>query len=120
MLSTHTSFCRICASYCPIVVTVADGRAIEVRGDVDAPLFDGYTCPKGRALPEQHSGPERLLSSMKRGADGRYAPIASAQAMDEIVSRVEKIIGRHGPRSVALYFGTGISSFTEVVSVASA
>jgi anaerobic selenocysteine-containing dehydrogenase len=120
MLSTHTSFCRICPSYCPIVVTVADGRAIEVRGDADAPLFDGYTCPKGRALPEQHSGPARLLSSMKRGDDGHYAPIASAQAMDEIVSRVEKIIGRHGPRSVALYFGTGISSFTEVVSVASA
>jgi anaerobic selenocysteine-containing dehydrogenase len=114
------SFCRLCGSYCPILVTVEDGRAVEVKGDRAAPLYDGYTCPKGRALPEQHYTPSRLLSSMKRGPDGQYAPIASEQAMDEIADRVTKIIEEHGPRSVALYTGTGISSFFEVVHVASA
>jgi anaerobic selenocysteine-containing dehydrogenase len=57
---------------------------------------------------------------MKRGPDGRYAPIASEAAMDEIADRVTKIIEKHGPRSVALYTGTGIASAYEVVHVASA
>ena len=64
--ATATSFCRLCTALCPIVVTIEDGRAIAVHGDRDAPLFGGYTCPKGRALPEIHTSPERLQHSLKR------------------------------------------------------
>ncbi|WP_414694976.1 hypothetical protein, partial [Phenylobacterium sp.] len=51
MREVRPSFCRLCGSYCPILVTVEDGRAVDIKGDHDAPLYDGYTCPKGRALP---------------------------------------------------------------------
>ena len=40
-------------------VLIEDGRAVAVHGDRDAPLFGGYTCPKGRALPEIHANPKR-------------------------------------------------------------
>lgn len=111
-------FCRVCASYCPIAVRVESGKAVEVRGDREAPLYDGYTCPKGRSLPLQHNNPARLLHSRKRTGKGQHRPIAAAKAMDEISSEISDIVEQHGPGSVALYFGTGIAGFPEVANVA--
>ena len=50
----RTAFCRFCHAFCGIKVEVRDGRAVKVIGDVDNPMYEGYTCAKGRALPEQH------------------------------------------------------------------
>ncbi|MCK9284187.1 MAG: molybdopterin-dependent oxidoreductase [Rhodocyclaceae bacterium] len=101
------SICRNCLAYCPILVTVEEGRAVKVVGDPEAPAFDGYTCPKGRALPAQHNDPERLLKCLRRRADGSHAVIDSSAAMDEIAARAEEILARHGARAIALYSGTG-------------
>lgn len=105
-MSSVPSICRYCPAHCPILVTVEDGRAVRVVGDPEAPLFGGYTCPKGRALPEQHANPARLLHSLARGTDGALAPIDVERAMDEIAEKVGRIVDRHGPRAVALYVGT--------------
>ncbi len=106
MLERHTSICRFCHAHCGIVVEVEDGRAVKVFGDKDNPVYHGFSCAKGRALPEQHRHPERLLHSLARTADGRHEPIASARALDEVADKLGEILERHGPRSVALYLGT--------------
>ena len=106
MRSTQPAICRLCPAFCPIRVTVEDGRAVEVVGDPEAPLYDGYTCPKGRALPEQHAHPGRLLASLRRGPDGGFQPIASGRAALEVAERVRRIVAESGPRAVALYIGT--------------
>ena len=53
---TVRSFCRVCQSVCGILVDVHDDpageRVLRVRGDRDHPVSAGYTCPKGRALPQ--------------------------------------------------------------------
>ena len=95
--TTTTSFCRLCTALCPVVVTIDDGRAVAVHGDRDAPLFGGYTCPKGRALPEIHSSPERLLHSLKKMPDGSHEHIASEQLVAEVAERLADIVDRHGP-----------------------
>jgi anaerobic selenocysteine-containing dehydrogenase len=102
----HDSFCRFCHASCPIKVTVEDGRAVHVIGAKENPIYHGYTCAKGRALPEQHYNSSRLLQTMKRGPDGEHHPVSSEQAMDEIAEQVAEIVKKHGPRSVALYTGT--------------
>jgi len=112
------SFCRTCLSFCPILVTLEDGRPVKISGDRSAPLYDGYTCPKGRALADQHGAPTRLLTSMVRRPDGGHVPIESARAIAEIAARVGMIVEQHGPRSVALYFGTGSMSFMPAIGVA--
>ena len=89
-----------------MIATVTDGRLTKVTGDPDNPMFKGYTCAKGRALPAIHNNPERLLSSKKRQADGTFAPIEAEQAMDEIATTLSSLIDNHGPRSVAVYLGT--------------
>ena len=106
MRSIQPAICRLCPAFCPIRVTLEDGRAVEVVGDPEAPLYDGYTCPKGRALPEQHAHPGRLLASLRRGPDGGFQPIASQRAVLEVAERVRAIVAESGPRAVALYIGT--------------
>jgi anaerobic selenocysteine-containing dehydrogenase len=104
---TVASFCRNCTAYCPILVTVEGGRAIKVTGDPHAPAYDGYTCPKGRSLPAQHNHPQRLLRCMARQTDGSFAPIESTRLLDDVARRLRELVARHGPRAVAVYYGTG-------------
>ena len=101
------SFCRNCTAYCPILVTVQDGRAVKVSGDPEAPAYEGYTCPKGRDLPAQHEAAHRLLRAHVKQADGSHAPIGAEALLDAVAARVQDIVARHGPRAVAVYYGTG-------------
>ena len=99
---THPSICRFCHANCGILVEVEDGRPVRVKGDPENPAYFGFTCAKGRRLPEQHAHPERLLHSQKRDAAGKFRSVASEQAMDEIAARIGEIVAQHGPRAVAL------------------
>lgn len=104
--TTHPAICRICSAHCGVIATVTDGRLTKVTGDPDNPMFKGYTCAKGRALPDIHNNPQRLLSSRKRRADGTFALIEAQQAMDEIAAELTSLIEKYGPRSVEVYLGT--------------
>lgn len=103
---THPSICRFCHANCGILVEVEDGRPVRITGDRANPAYHGFTCAKGRRLPDVHAHPDRLLHSQKRRADGRFEPIPSERAMDEIAARIGELVAKHGPRAVALYPGT--------------
>ena len=104
---TETTFCRVCHASCPMEIDVVDGRVAAVRGIPDDPLFEGYTCVKGRQLPDQMAHPDRLRAPLRRRPDGTFETVSSAEALDEIAERLREIIDEHGPRSVASYTGTG-------------
>lgn len=106
MPEEHVTFCRFCGAFCPIRVTVENGRATRVIGLKENELYAGYSCIKGRALPQQHYDPSRLLHSLERGSDGTHRPVPVEAAMDRIADRLSRMIAAHGPRSVALYSGT--------------
>jgi anaerobic selenocysteine-containing dehydrogenase len=78
---------------------------VNVAGDAEDPVFGGYTCIKGRQLPEAHHHPERLMVSQKKGPHG-FSPIATETALDEIAARLKALVEEHGPDSVAVYAGT--------------
>jgi anaerobic selenocysteine-containing dehydrogenase len=102
--------CRNCGSSCPILVTLDGNRVLKVEGDPDAPLYRGYTCPKGRAIPQQYHNPNRLLHSLKRLPDGSHVPISSAQLIEEIADRIGEIMDRHGPQAIAAFLGNGVAA----------
>jgi len=122
VVETRETFCRFCHAACPLEVDVeiANGRerAIAVRGILDDPLFEGYTCIKGRQLPDQHHAPDRLRMPLRRQVDGSFTEITSADALDDIASRIRRIIDEHGPRAVASYTGTG--AFQNAISMPAA
>ncbi len=107
----HT-ICRACHAQCALVVEMEDGRPAKLYGDKDNPIYAGFSCIKGRELAAYHDAPSRLLRSLKRQPDGSHAPIASADLIAELAERIDGIVARHGPRSVALYIGThGYNNF---------
>ncbi len=113
-IETRRSFCRVCHASCPIDVDVRlddpsapGGRVVAVRGVEEDPLFEGFTCIKGRQLPDQIHAPGRLRTALRRAPDGRFEAVASADAFDEIAAALRRVIDAHGPRAVASYTGTG-------------
>ncbi|MAT95228.1 MAG: oxidoreductase [Halioglobus sp.] len=106
MPETKKTFCRFCHVFCGLEVDVQDNRVIDVRGDRDNPVSEGYTCPKGRAEVERINHPERLRTSQKRVGDA-FEDIDSGQAIDEIGDKLKQIVAEHGPEAVAVYVGCG-------------
>ncbi|MEY3092988.1 MAG: hypothetical protein RIU67_1771, partial [Actinomycetota bacterium] len=71
-VSTQHTFCRVCHASCPLEVDVQFGRVTAVRGVPDDPIFAGYTCIKGRQLPDQMVHDSRLRSPLWRRPDGTF------------------------------------------------
>lgn len=106
----HPSICRLCLSYCPIEVEIRGGKAVSVRGDATGTPWNGFLCPKGRALPEQHTAADRLLHPLRRDAAEKLVPATSAEVIAAVTDRLRRIVAEHGPQAVALYIGTGVVS----------
>ena len=104
--NTKPSICRFCHANCGILLDLEAGLPVRVKGDPQNPAYRGFTCAKGRQLHRQHLHPTRLLHSQKRQSDGSHTSISSEAALDEIAERVQAMVARHGPRSIALYPGT--------------
>ncbi len=120
MAEKRATFCRVCHAACPLIVEVEDDRrVIAVSGDRDDPLFEGYTCIKGRQLADQHHHPDRIRSTLKRTHRG-FEPVRSQAALDEIADRIDAIVTEHGPRAVASYTGTGAFQNSTSVPVTAA
>jgi len=105
------SFCRICHAACPVDVHIdtsgGSERVVKVTGVDDDPIFNGYTCIKGRQLPDQIHDPARLRHAMRRRPDGTFEEVGSNEALDEVAAKLKAIIDEHGPRAIATYTGTG-------------
>ncbi len=106
-VETRHTFCRVCHASCPMEVDVADNKVLAVRGVMDDPLFEGYTCIKGRAIPDQMADPDRIRTPLRRRPDGTFEEVTSSAALDEIGAELRRIIDTYGPRAVASYTGTG-------------
>jgi anaerobic selenocysteine-containing dehydrogenase len=103
---TVRTYCRFCHAYCPMEATVEDNRLIALVPDTSNEIYGGYTCIKGRQLIEQIDHPTRLQQSQKKQPDGSFAAIGSEEAMDEIAEKLQAILDKYGPRSIASYNGT--------------
>lgn len=101
------SFCRICTSLCGIDVEVEGERVISVRGDVEHPLTRGYTCSKGRALPEMHHRSDRLLFPQLRKGGGAPRRASWDEVLGDLAGRLRAILDESGPDAIGLFVGGG-------------
>ncbi len=96
-----------CPDTCGLVVTVRDGRAVELRGDPEHPFTRGFLCPKVSRYLERVYHPERLLWPMKRtGPKGRgqFTRITWDEAIDLIAARFSAIAASpDGPQVILPY-----------------
>lgn len=99
------TYCRICEPLCGLRVTVENGEVKKVRPDSDHPLSAGFACPKGIAMADVNNDPERVLHPLRRNAEGEFERVSWDAALDEIGTRLRRVIDAHGGDSVAWYMG---------------
>jgi formate dehydrogenase len=112
-MAVHRTTCKIgaCEPFCGLEVEVEDGRMVWVRPDRQHPITAGYACIKGTHVPDYQNDPDRLLHPLRRGSTG-WERVAWEAALGEIGSKLRTIRDRHGPGSIATYWGNAADSVT--------
>ena len=94
-----------------MLVTVENGRAIEIRGAPDHPPTAGSLCTKVARYLDRTYSPDRLRYPMRRiggKGDGRFARITWDEALDEIAERFKAIAASaDGPQAILPYSYAG-------------
>jgi anaerobic selenocysteine-containing dehydrogenase len=100
-----------CPDTCAMLVTVENGRAVEVRGAPDHPPTDGTLCTKVARYLERTYSDERVLHPMKRvgrKGEGRFARIGWDEAIDTIAAKFSAIArSPDGPQAIVPYSYAG-------------
>lgn len=96
--------CPLCEATCGLELHL-EGREISlVRGDRDDVFSAGFLCPKGTALKQLESDPDRLRRPQLRRGD-EWTEVSWDDAFDEIERGLTPIIEAHGRDAVAAYLG---------------
>lgn len=104
MKSVHHHTCCICEALCGLKITVENNQVTSIRGDEADVLSKGYICPKGVAMQDLHTDPNRLRTPLRKTASG-FAPIDWDTALDIVASKLTEIRERDGRRAVGVYLG---------------
>ena len=104
-LPKHTySVCTICDIGCQLRAETEDGKLKRMIAH-DNPALARNVCYKGTAAPHIHNHAERLRTPLKRvgerGAD-QWEEISYEQAMDEIAEKLQKVVAKYGPETLAV------------------
>ena len=100
-----------CPDTCSMVVTVKDGRAIQLKGDADHPFTDGFLCQKVNHYLERVYHPDRLKYPLIRSGpkgSGQFRRISWDEAIERITSKFSEIAcSPHGPQAILPYSYAG-------------
>jgi len=99
-----------CPDACGLLVEVADGRAVAVKGDPDHPHSQGSLCPKMNRYQDTVHSPRRLTTPLERigpKGSGAFAPITWEEAIERIAGRWREIIASHGAQAILPYSYAG-------------
>ncbi len=95
-----------CPDTCAWEVTVAAGRATQLRGVADHPVTRGQLCPKVNRFIDRVYHPDRLLSPLRRtGRKGSaaFAAISWEEAVADIADRLNRVRATRGAESILQY-----------------
>lgn len=97
-----STVCCYCSGGCGTIVSVRDGKLINVEGDPDHPINRGGLCSKGSSQfainsvidPETDKAiinPNRLQKpKVRRPGSSKWEDISWEQAIDEIAAKIKK------------------------------
>ena len=116
----HVSCPHDCPDGCSMTVSVdqSTGRAVKVEGDKTHPVTKGFLCGKVNSYLDYVYSDRRVLYPQRRigpkGAGAKWERITWDEALDEVSTRLKRIIETNGPESVLpfSYSGTmGMAGF---------
>lgn len=105
MTRTHRyRACPLCEAICGLDFQYEGDALVAIHGDHDDPFSRGHICPKGNAILDLKSDPDRLRTPMLRTEEG-FVPIGWDEAFALAGSKLAKVQAAHGANAVAAYLG---------------
>jgi formate dehydrogenase major subunit len=93
--------CPYCGTGCEMLLGTREGKIVQVKPALDAPVNKGHLCVKGRYAYEFTHSPERVKKpKIRRG--GTWEPVSWEQATSFVAARLSGIIAEHGPQSIGI------------------
>jgi anaerobic selenocysteine-containing dehydrogenase len=103
------STCSQCTGNCGVLISLENGRAVEIRGDPESPHSKGALCIIGLASLEYLYHPERLKHPLRRTGqkgEGKWQQISWDAALSQIADELNRAKKDYGPESVAMMHGS--------------
>lgn len=98
----HRVACRCCPAACGMIATVAGDRVLKLEGDPDHPASGGYSCAKGRAIPELHHHETRLDRPRLGEVEASWEV-----CLADLGAKLAGLRADHGADAVGVFGGTG-------------
>ena len=106
---------RDCPDACSIVATIEDGKVVQLQGDKDHPVTDGFLCHRTSRFLEIQYDPSRVTTPlMKR--EGKFEPVTWEVALDFIADRMLQIRDESGPAAIMHYRSGGSMGMMKFVT----
>ena len=102
--TTHFRACPLCEAICGLELRYEDGALSAIRGDAQDPFSRGHICPKGNAILDLESDPDRLRTPLRRIGTQWHA-IGWDEAFALAGERLAAAQGMHGQAAIAAYLG---------------
>ena len=103
-IKTHYRACNLCEAICGLEIKTQGDQVLSIKGDKKDPLSRGYICPKGTAMEDIYTDPDRLRKPVVRQGD-KWVEISWQQAFDTVADKLVAVQQQHGQNAVAFYAG---------------
>src|SRR5262245_46635598 len=107
LATVHAVCPHDCPDTCSIIVTVADGKAVRLRGDTDHSFTDGYLCQKVSRYLERVYHPQRLKYPQVRTGpkgSGQFRRVSWDEAIALIADKFRSLTASNdGPQTILPY-----------------
>ena len=103
------SVCGLCVGNCGVLVTLEEGKAVDIKGDPESPPNRGGLCPIGRASLEYLYHPDRLAYPLRRDGgrgEGKWQQISWDEAFNLAAEALNKVKQEYGPEAVGMVQGS--------------
>ncbi len=98
------TICPFCGVGCGLELEVSEGKITRILSDKSHVVSKGHICGKGSVAFKSLYAEDRILHPLKREGNS-FVKISWKEAIDEISSRLKKIIEEYGPFAVGFYGG---------------
>ena len=102
--------CPYCGVGCGMILQVENGRITKVTGDREHPANAGRLCSKGISAAEPLYAADRAaFAQMRSHRESALEKVSLASALEQVATRLRRIINEHGPDAVAFYVSGQLS-----------
>ncbi len=105
-MTRHSKFraCPLCEAICGLELQFEDEKLVAIRGDNADPFSRGHICPKGNAILDLESDPDRLRKPMRR-IGNEWHEISWDEAFTLTGEKLAATQKHYGANSIGAYLG---------------